>query len=100
MGSVMTCKLNPCCGDRRNCTPPERYGVPAPGPAGEAGDLIERLTTFEATRFEVTYSGELQKWLLANAELRREAASALAACQAKVAALTAERDGWHERSSD
>jgi len=33
MGSVMTCKLNPCCGDRRNCTPPERYDAAAPGPA-------------------------------------------------------------------
>lgn len=25
MGSVMTCKLNPCCGDRRNCDPPKQY---------------------------------------------------------------------------
>ncbi|QIV65882.1 hypothetical protein Cp1R7AA1_191 [Mesorhizobium phage Cp1R7A-A1] len=25
MGSVFTCKLNPCCGDRRNCDPPRQY---------------------------------------------------------------------------
>lgn len=25
MGSVFTCKLNPCCGDRRNCVPPRQY---------------------------------------------------------------------------
>ena len=25
MGSVFSCKLNPCCGDRRNCTPPQQY---------------------------------------------------------------------------
>jgi ABC-type Fe3+ transport system substrate-binding protein len=25
MGSSFTCKLNPCCGDRRNCTPPRQY---------------------------------------------------------------------------
>ncbi|WP_287099863.1 hypothetical protein [Mesorhizobium sp.] len=25
MGSVFTCKLNPCCGDRRNCEPPRQY---------------------------------------------------------------------------
>lgn len=26
MGSSMTCKLNPCCGDRLNCNPPEQHG--------------------------------------------------------------------------
>ncbi|MER9176197.1 hypothetical protein NKH72_21710 [Mesorhizobium sp. M0955] len=25
MGSSFTCKLNPCCGDRRNCEPPPQY---------------------------------------------------------------------------
>lgn len=25
MGSVFTCKLNPCCGDSRDCTPPAQY---------------------------------------------------------------------------
>jgi hypothetical protein len=26
MGSSFTCKLNPCCGDMRNCDPPPQYG--------------------------------------------------------------------------
>lgn len=30
MGSVFTCKLNPCCGDRRNCTPPPQYNERLP----------------------------------------------------------------------
>ncbi|MER9768909.1 hypothetical protein NKJ09_22925 [Mesorhizobium sp. M0189] len=48
MGSSFTCKLNPCCGDRRNCEPPRQYyedaneeaSEPAtpPGPTGEAVD--------------------------------------------------------------
>lgn len=25
MGSSFTCKLNPCCGDMRNCDPPPQY---------------------------------------------------------------------------
>ncbi|WP_395451152.1 hypothetical protein ACHMW7_15995 [Aminobacter sp. UC22_36] len=33
MGSVFTCKLNPCCGDRRNCEPPRQYDSPSPPPS-------------------------------------------------------------------
>jgi hypothetical protein len=30
MGSVFTCKLNPCCGDRHNCEPPQQYYASEP----------------------------------------------------------------------
>ncbi|BCH20151.1 Lar family restriction alleviation protein [Mesorhizobium sp. L-2-11] len=45
MGSVFTCKLNPCCGDRRNCEPPPQYhnkaaswGDSGPIPGQDFGD--------------------------------------------------------------
>lgn len=59
MGSSFTCKLNPCCGDRRNCDPPPQYSdryrdepvapasvaspAVAPVAQSETADLIKRL---------------------------------------------------------
>lgn len=35
MGSVFSCKLNPCCGDRRNCNPPRQYCEQSETPPAE-----------------------------------------------------------------
>lgn len=52
MGSVFTCKLNPCCGDRRNCDPPRQYysessaSPPKPQTEGVVEALREALMPF------------------------------------------------------
>lgn len=52
MGSVFTCKLNPCCGDRLNCEPPSQHDEPVAALPKPALVADQRCTYCKSNMFQ------------------------------------------------
>lgn len=89
MGSVFTCKLNPCCGDRYNCEPPRQYGetyddkpAASPQPVAPTGEIagLRRMSDAhrEHAQSAVEHNATLNR-LLSIAEARADRLEAEAA---------------------
>lgn len=99
MGSVFTCKFNPCCGDRYNCEPPRQYFDPEPAPAlaSVAPSGAERL----GREFEDAWDQSIDKLYETEptqAVPAEDVAGLIAATEAELAAGSLSAMDWNTRS--